>query len=245
MVVHRVVVQAAVVAAEAEQFSRASIMLPKRIPPAFLFLGILLVVVIIIIQIEIFSLVLSRLGLSPASASLLLVITLFGSALNLPLFRGSSSFHNDEQNPLHKSLLPYRFVDGQTLIAINVGGGLIPILFSTYLSISTDINLLVVLVAITVVSTISYLFSRPIANLGIGMPLFVAPVSAAFTAMLLSKENAPALAYICGSLGVVIGADVLRIKDIKQLNAPIASIGGAGTFDGIFMTGIIAVLLTY
>jgi uncharacterized membrane protein len=81
--------------------------------------------------------------------------------------------------------------------------------------------------------------------MGIGMPLFIAPLSAAFTAMILSKENAPALAYICGSIGVVRGADLLRIKDIRQLNTPIASIGGAGTFDGIFMTGIIAVLLTY
>jgi len=27
------------------------------------------------------------------------------------------------------------------------------------------------------------------------------------------------------------------------MGAPVASIGGAGTFDGIFMTGIVAVLL--
>lgn len=220
-------------------------MLPKRIPPQFIFFGILLVIVVIIIQIEIFSLVLSRLGLSPASASLLLVITLFGSALNLPLFKIASSFHYDEQNPLHKTQLPFQFTEGRTLIAINVGGGLIPILFSTYLTITSEVSVMVVILAISVVSTISYLFSRPIANLGIGMPLFVAPVSAAFTAMILSQENAPALAYVCGSLGVVIGADLLRIKDIRQLNTPIASIGGAGTFDGIFMTGIIAVLLTY
>ena len=220
-------------------------MSPKQIPPQLLIFAVLLVVVIVIIQIEVFSLVLSRLGLSPASASLLLVTTLFGSVLNLPLIRVTSSFHYDAQNPLHHSLLPYQFKEGRTLIAINVGGGLIPVLFSTYLILTSGISLWAVILAVSVISAISFLFSRPIANLGIGMPLFVAPVSAAFTAMLLSKENAPALAYVCGSLGVVIGADLLRIKDIRKLNTPIASIGGAGTFDGIFMTGIIAVLLTY
>ncbi|MGD8782816.1 MAG: DUF1614 domain-containing protein [Thioalkalispiraceae bacterium] len=220
-------------------------MLPKQIPPTLIVLGVILVVVIIFIQIEIFQLVLARLGLSPASATLLLIITLLGSALNLPLFKIASSFHYEPDNPLHKSLLPYKFSEGHTIIAVNVGGALIPIVFSSYLTVTIDFNLLVVIIAIAVVSTISYLFSRPIANMGIGMPLFVAPVSAAFTAMVLSEENAPALAYICGSIGVVIGADLLRIKDIRQLNTPIASIGGAGTFDGIFMTGIIAVLLTY
>jgi uncharacterized membrane protein len=30
---------------------------------------------------------------------------------------------------------------------------------------------------------------------------------------------------------------------IKRLGAPMVSIGGAGTFDGIFLAGIIAVLL--
>ena len=40
-----------------------------------------------------------------------------------------------------------------------------------------------------------------------------------------------------------IGADLLRLKDIRKLGAPIASIGGAGTFDGVFITGLLAVLL--
>jgi uncharacterized membrane protein len=54
---------------------------------------------------------------------------------------------------------------------------------------------------------------------------------------------APALAYVIGSLGTLIGADLLNLGNIQGLGAPIASIGGAGTFDGIFLTGILAVLL--
>lgn len=217
----------------------------KPIPPQILVFGFLLLIVVVIIQIEVFTLVLTRLGLSSSGASILLVATFLGSTLNLPISRVSSNFQYDEANPLHRSLLPYKFRNGQTLLAINVGGGLIPIVFSAYLINVSELPVFHLLAAIAIVTTISYLFSRPIAHMGIGIPLLIAPITSAATAMLLAKDHAPALAYICGSLGVLIGADLLRIKDIKQLNAPLAAIGGAGTFDGIFLTGIIAVLLTY
>jgi uncharacterized membrane protein len=44
-------------------------------------------------------------------------------------------------------------------------------------------------------------------------------------------------------LGTLLGADVLNLGKIQALGAPVASIGGAGTFDGIFMTGILSVLM--
>jgi uncharacterized membrane protein len=40
---------------------------------------------------------------------------------------------------------------------------------------------------------------------------------------------------------VTLRADVLNLNEIQGLGAPIASIGGAGTFDGIFITGLLAV----
>ena len=68
-------------------------------------------------------------------------------------------------------------------------------------------------------------------------------VTAAFLAFLLSREDAPPLAYISGSMGTLIGADLPNLDKVAGLGAPVASIGGAGTFDGIFITGILAVLL--
>jgi uncharacterized membrane protein len=79
--------------------------------------------------------------------------------------------------------------------------------------------------------------------MGIAEPVFIPPLAAAGAAFLISRRFAPALAYISGSLGTLIGADLLNIKKFQGLGAPVASIGGAGTFDGIFMTGILAVLL--
>jgi uncharacterized membrane protein len=49
---------------------------------------------------------------------------------------------------------------------------------------------------------------------------------------------------VAGTLGTLIGADLTNFGRIRGLGAPIASIGGAGTWDGVFLTGIVAVLLT-
>ena len=68
-------------------------------------------------------------------------------------------------------------------------------------------------------------------------------VVTAIVAMLLSREDSVPLAYIAGSLGTLIGADLTNLDKVRGLGAPVASIGGAGTFDGIFLTGILAVLL--
>jgi uncharacterized membrane protein len=132
---------------------------------------------------------------------------------------------------------------GKTQLAVNVGGCLVPVCFSFYLLNHHPIPHIPLLAATAIVSAVSYLASQPVPGLGVTMPVFVAPITAALAAVFLGGEERAALAYIGGTLGVLIGADLLRLKDISQLGAPIASIGGAGTFDGIFMSGLVAVLL--
>ena len=100
-----------------------------------------------------------------------------------------------------------------------------------------------VLLGVAVVAFVVYQMAYPIAGLGIAVPVFVPPLLAAVVALRLSRKSAPALAYITGTLGTLIGADVMNLGKIQGLGAPVASIGGAGTFDGIFLTGILAVLL--
>jgi uncharacterized membrane protein len=80
--------------------------------------------------------------------------------------------------------------------------------------------------------------------LGISLPIFVPPIVAAFTAMVIGWRQAAPLAYVAGSLGTLIGADLPNLDKIQALGAPVASIGGAGTFDGIFVAGVVAVLLS-
>ena len=210
-----------------------------------IYLFLLSLFLVIFIQLGILGIVLEKLGLSPNSAALLLASTLFGSMINLPLFKITSDENesiNNLKGPrlLFTSMQPFT---GTTIIAINVGGALIPIFFSLYLIFFHQLNPLQFIPAIMVVSYISYIFSRPIQGLGVGIPVFIAPVTAALVALIIAPTQSAPLAYVCGTLGVLIGADLFRLKDIKQMAVPVAAIGGAGTFDGIFFTGIIAVLL--
>ena len=211
----------------------------------FLFLLFILILVVIIIQVGAFTMALDKLGLSTHSAMLLLACTLMGSVINLPLFSIRAEEPSDEARQMYRGLLfgrPMPFT-GKTTIAINVGGALIPVSFSVYLVMTNQLPLIQVIPAIAIVTLCCRIFSRPIPGLGIGIPVFIAPVTAALTALLLAPENSAPMAYICGTLGVLIGADLMRLPDIRKLGTPVASIGGAGTFDGIFFTGIVAVLL--
>ncbi len=198
------------------------------------------------VQLQLFSIAFERLGLSPESAFLLLLSSLLGSMINLPLFSVRAELPPMETlpPPLRRLLrMPQRPFTGRTTIAINVGGCLIPICFSAYLLSHNTLPLADASVATALVSAISFAFSRPMPGLGVAMPIFIAPLAAALVAMLINPGQSAPLAYICGTLGVLIGADLLRLKDIQQMGVPVAAIGGAGTFDGIFITGIVAVLL--
>lgn len=198
------------------------------------------------IQIHIIEIAFAKLGLTPEITLLLLVGTLVGSGINLPLFdlRTKQSGHlviSPDQKPIWEIFQPVR--EGRVVIAINVGGCIIPVglcLYFISLQLINPLNLVIALLAIT---ALSYRISRIIPGLGVGMPLLIAPLAAAALALVLEPAHAAHLAYVSGVLGVLIGADILRLNNIIDLGAPIAAIGGAGTFDGIFLTGIIAALL--
>ncbi len=219
---------------------------PFALPQIIVFVGLLLLLQILV-QIGALSIAFDKLGLSRESALLLLAVSLFGSALNLPLFSltAQASVPEPQLPPMLRGLLRrnQQAFTGKTLIAVNVGGGVVPAAFSLYLFLHNPLPLWEVVVAVLLVSTICYQVSRPIPGLGIGMPVFVAPLAAASVALLMDPQHSAPLAYICGTLGVLIGADLLRLGDILKMGTPVAAIGGAGTFDGIFITGLVAVLL--
>jgi uncharacterized membrane protein len=199
-----------------------------------------------IVQIGALTIAFDKLGLTTGSAFVLLFASLFGSAVNIPLFTVTAERPPSSEAPApFRRLLRYHPLEfsGRTIVAVNVGGCLIPLAFSIYLMMRQSLPLMQVLVATAAIAVLSRLISRPIPGIGVGMPVLVPPLAAAMVALLLNSAQSAPLAYISGTLGVIIGADLLRLQDIRRLGTPFASIGGAGTFDGIFITGIVAVLL--
>lgn len=215
-------------------------------PIGILFLALLLSALFIAVQIGALKLAFDKLGLSSDSAITLLLAAFIGSLINVPLFKmKAEAFEPREIPPWLKGILrlQHREFKGYTQVFVNAGGCLLPLTVTFYLIQHSDVDLSTIAFATLLMSLISYGFSRPLHGIGIGMPIFVAPLAAALISLILEPGNSAPLAYISGTLGVLIGADLLRLKDISKMGTPVASIGGAGTFDGIFITGIVAALL--
>ena len=194
----------------------------------------------------------AKMGLSPYLGLPIYALSLAGSMINIPIKRVVS------RRPIVRTrvvsfmgiryVIPYVEEVSETVIAVNVGGAVIPVLLSSYLLYRVVAHGQLVLLgqiflALAVVTAISKLLARPVPGLGIAMPAFVPPFTAALTAALLNFRYAPIIAYVSGTLGVLIGADLMNLHRIPELGAPMASIGGAGTFDGIFLSGLFAALL--
>lgn len=217
-------------------------------PLHILLLVVLLAVLIGFVELGVLTAAFDKLGLSAHSAYLLLITTLAGSFINVPLFRIRSEPQPGRPIPpqFRDSLRLPRILrqPGRTVIAVNVGGAVVPVSFCAYLIHHNPLSAVYLATCIAAVTLVAWLFSRPIRGLGIGIPILIAPITAAAIAYLVDRDQAAPLAYIGGTLGVLIGADLLRLRDIRRMGVPSASIGGAGSFDGVFLTGLLAVLLS-
>jgi uncharacterized membrane protein len=215
-------------------------------PAAFSILVGLLILLVVLIQVGALRYAYLRLGVSSRVALLLLLASLFGSYLNIPLAElpDRQQLLAGQEIYLFGMRYPVPLVVDWpgTIIALNVGGALIPALMSLYLLARNGLWGLGLL-ATACVSLVCYHLAEPVAGLGIALPIFVPAIATAIVALVLSRQYAAILAYAGGSLGTLIGADLLNLGHLQDLGAPVASIGGAGTFDGIFVTGILAVII--
>jgi uncharacterized membrane protein len=215
-------------------------------PAVFSILVGLLILLMVLIQVGALRYAYLRLGVSSRVALLLLLASLFGSYLNIPLAElpGQQQLLAGQEIYFFGMRYPVPVVVDWpgTIIAVNVGGALIPTLMSIYLLARNSLWGLGLL-ATACVSLVCYHLAEPVAGLGIALPIFVPAIATAIVALVLSRQYAAILAYVGGSLGTLIGADLLNLGHMQNLGAPVASIGGAGTFDGIFVTGILAVII--
>ncbi len=216
----------------------------------FVILAVLLFAVVALVFIGVVSIAFENVGFTPIIILVILVGTLFGSFINIPLFKLKTKIpviHDDFVNWFGlKYRIPHvEYGQAITVVAVNVGGALIPTAVSIYLlSRSSVSTIFLCLVGILAVALVTHAVARPVKGVGIATPAFIPPIAAAVAAIILFPAQPKTIAYVAGTLGTLIGADLLNLQKIPKLGAPVASIGGAGTFDGVFLSGIIAVLLT-
>jgi uncharacterized membrane protein len=214
-------------------------------PGFFTILVVIFVGMLVLVQLGLLRYAYLRLGVSSGAALLLLAGSLIGSYFNLPVAQIPG------ERVVTGAVIDFFGMQYQvpvvvnhpgTIVAVNLGGAAIPTLMSIYLLVRYGLWARGV-IAVAIVAAFVYWLAEPVPGLGIAVPVFVPVIATAVVAILLAREHAAPLAYIAGSLGTLIGADLLNLGRIGELGAPIASIGGAGTFDGIFLPGIAAVLL--
>lgn len=213
--------------------------------PFQLILGAILVIVVVLIQINVLRYAYERLGVSSGAALLLLLGSLIGSYVNIPVWEFPAREVQSGREVIFfgmRYVVPLVVDWPGTVVAVNIGGAVIPTLLSLYLLFKNDLWVRGI-VTTAIVTAIVHILAYPVQGVGIAVPVFVPPVATAIVAVLIARYHAAALAYVGGSLGTLIGADLLNLDTVQGLGAPVASIGGAGTFDGIFLTGIMAVLL--
>ena len=200
------------------------------------------------------------LGLPPWMFGAVLVLSLFGSSVNIPL----TTLETREPVRVFREV---RFCGvswrvprvemgvRRTYVMLNLGGGVVPVLISGYLllvgipgcSVDHVSSLVDVFVVFLVVTVSTYRSSRLIEGLGIATPMFGPPLATVFAVVVLSLFRVmwcpSQVAYAGGTLGALVGADLLNLGRIRELGAPVVSIGGAGTFDGVYLTGLFSVVL--
>lgn len=225
---------------------------PMHIPALLpLLLVVLLLAMLPFVFGQLFTVALIKLKLDPTTALLLVVGMFLGSPVNIPVRRIPRT-EPMTADPLAVFGLAGRWpsamrVRRETIIAVNVGGCVIPVALAIYelfhlLSAGWQ-PVSGLLLAILVNTIVCYWMAQPIEGVGIAMPGLFPALIAAMSALLLVPNQAPPVAFIAGVLGPLIGADLLHLRDVSKISTGIASIGGAGTFDGIVLSGIVAAYL--
>ncbi|TGC08933.1 DUF1614 domain-containing protein [Methanolobus halotolerans] len=226
-------------------------------PLKFFFTAVLVMLFAFSISILFFGLAstaFARIGFSWSDAFILLLLSLIGSSINIPLTTIESETPIENHRFVKVFGVSYRVpfketFKTKTTLAVNIGGALIPSMVSLYLLILFPGAIVYSLYATAIVSLVTKMVARPVRGVGIVSPAIIPPLVAALSSMLvvsMAGANRDLLfitAYVSGTMGTLIGADLLNLSAITKIGAPVASIGGAGTFDGVFLAGVIAVLL--
>jgi len=181
---------------------------------------------------------------SQAMAVFFLIIV--GSLINIPILEREGKDVVREYNFFG---IIYQIRQRQRItLAVNLGGCVFPSILA--FKLLTELPLVPWLITFAFTSAIIYHYAKPVSGVGIAVPMILPPLMSVFISLsILSIFNYPIIllpkfAFSTGVLSALFGADILHLKDIEKIGSGVVSIGGAGTFDGIFLTGVFAVIFS-
>ncbi len=196
----------------------------------------------------------TRLGFSWISALALVIFMVFGSFVNIPMYRIRRDIVQVYQNEISDFdvCVPCASTPvWDTLVSINLGGAVIPICVSLYMMYRAIMILgtsliFTVMIAIALVGIIAFISTRLVMRSGIQVPLLIPGLTALLAGLLLTGGtglSAAVTAFVGGTTGVLLGGNIANFYRIKNLEVPSVSFGGAGTFGSIFICCILPALI--
>ncbi|NHC34435.1 DUF1614 domain-containing protein [Scytonema millei] len=199
------------------------------------------------LTLDVVQIAVEKLGFSANAALFLLAAIIIGGTINIPLYKVESQVEViDSFSDLWVRQffgIPLPRIHQKTIVALNVGGGLIPVLLALYQF--RHANPLAIVLVTAIVTIVSYYAARVVPGIGIQMNPLLAPLTAAIASAFITRGiHAAPVAFAGGVLGTLIGADILHLKEIQRMTPGVLSIGGAGVFDGIALCGLFALLLS-
>jgi uncharacterized membrane protein len=221
---------------------------------AIVLLIALLILIVPLLILGVIGAAFTRLGFSWISALAIVLLMLFGSFVNIPVYKirrkiiritppDSSIFGEYNQS------IPSPVWD--TSIAIILGGAVIPVAVSLYMLyqailITGASQIFSVCVAIILVAAITYVSTRYLPGFGIQVSMIIPGLTALLAGLMLSGGTglaAAVTAFVSGITGTLLGGNIAQIFRIKDLDVPSVSIGGAGTFGAVFICCILPALI--
>ncbi len=144
--------------------------------------GLAALFLLALLELQIIEAAYHKLGMSHRAIVTLLLVTILGSYINIPVSSTPAAQLVHDQEVVVNGIayiVPQVVQVGRTVIAINVGGALIPALLSIYLLLRVG-GAIQALVATTIVSVVVYHFSKPVPGVGITVPTLIPGVLSRF-----------------------------------------------------------------
>jgi uncharacterized membrane protein len=226
--------------------------------PLSVFVIILIIALVIIIVpllvLGIIGAAFTRLGFSWISALAVVLLMLFGSFVNIPVYRFRRDMIRVSHNQAPVFGVSFPNTSGEiwdTTISLNLGGAVIPVFISLYLMyraiLITGTSLIFTVCAgITIVAMITFVSTRLDTYTGIQVPLLIPGLTALLAGLLLAGGTGligAVTAFVSGVTGVLLGGNIANLYRISDLEVPEVSFGGAGTFGSIFLCCMLPALI--
>ncbi len=161
--------------------------------PFLLVLSFFFIILLIFIEIGILEYAYEKIGIGRRHMFALLIFSFLGSYVNIPIAElPAKEVISDQQVTFFgiQHVVPFVKEWPRTIIAVNLGGAVIPAILSIYLLIKNRLYLRGLL-AVAIVMVVAHLMAHPLRGIGIAEPIFIPPLVATAAALLLSRQYAP------------------------------------------------------